>query len=334
MAVKRLRAYWRRLNGDFQLSIITLLGLLGVVGITPFAVYRFLRGEWLVGLIDSAAVLGILLGIAYGWRTGRLVGLGWFLSILINAVSVAVAILYGVFGLYWVYSTLLATFFLIGVRSAWLIASVVVVLLFVTNESFGSNAERWSFVVTAFMMCCFAATFAIRSRLQHALLLELATIDALTGIANRRSLDEEMHILVADAERHDKRPGLLLMDLDFFKRVNDTHGHDVGDDVLKRFVDLILAQTRASDRLFRFGGEEFVLLVGDSKRESLSYQAEKLRYVVENSLAVKGESITVSIGMALWLPGEAAEAWLRRADQALYQAKGGGRNRCVFSEGE
>lgn len=325
----------RRLQSDFQLSIITLLGLMGAVGITPFAVYRFLVGDTLVGIVDSLAVSGILLAVVFAWKTGRLALVGAFLAVVNCTAAVAVSLLFGVFGLFWVYSTLLANFFLIPVRYAWGVAVVVLGLLFFMDRSFASPAERWSFVVTCLVVCCFAATFAIRSELQRRQLRDLATRDALTGVANRRSLDDEMLIAVAEFRRCGRRPGLLVLDLDYFKAVNDNHGHDVGDRVLKDFASLVQRFTRSQDRLFRFGGEEFVLLINEADDAGMARVGENIRLVIEQRLRCPDGAVTVSIGAALLKPDEGPREWLRRADQALLRAKHAGRNRlCVADVGQ
>ena len=119
----------------------------------------------------------------------------------------------------------------------------------------------WSFASTAFVVSACAYVFAHRNHDQRERLEHLATIDPLTGIKNRRSMDQELDLAAANAERTGLPYALVLLDIDHFKKINDEHGHGVGDDVLTDLVALLKQNTRKSDQLFRYGGEEFVLLL-------------------------------------------------------------------------
>jgi diguanylate cyclase (GGDEF)-like protein len=123
-----------------------------------------------------------------------------------------------------------------------------------------------------------------------------------------------------------------MLDLDHFKRINDRHGHAVGDQVLIELTALVGASTRRVDRFFRYGGEEFVLLVNlQGGAQSLDCVADKLVLKVAAELRCRGEPITVSIGGAALRPGDDVRVWLGRADAALYRAKDLGRSRAVIA---
>ena len=166
-------------------------------------------------------------------------------------------------------------------------------------------------------------------------LVSLAATDPLTSLPNRRSFMAELERTIAEPKRPDDRPGALLMlDIDHFKRVNDTYGHPVGDRVLKHLADVITKVLRREDIAGRLGGEEFAVLLHGTTNESAFGLAERLRRAVCNS-PLDCESgliqITVSIGLAVF-DGTSAERMLACADQALYEAKEGGRNRvCMWS---
>ncbi|MEM0935530.1 MAG: GGDEF domain-containing protein [Pseudomonadota bacterium] len=151
----------------------------------------------------------------------------------------------------------------------------------------------------------------------------LADRDPLTGLLNRRGLERSL------AERHDKaeRGAVMMMDLDHFKNVNDAFGHDVGDRVLRDLARLLRRQMRRPDLAARFGGEEFVVFLAGLGQDAALRVAERLRMAVEDSLMVEGRPQTVSIGLALWPPGESFATILKRADMAVYAAKSAGRNR-------
>ena len=159
---------------------------------------------------------------------------------------------------------------------------------------------------------------------------ELATLDALTGLSNRR----QMHLLLDDEIRRQARSSrplcAALLDIDHFKRINDTYGHAVGDAVLRDFARLGKGCLRAAEALARWGGEEFVLLMpGTDIDEALAHLAEMHAEVAgfDWSVHAPGLAVGFSAGLAAWQPGEPTERWLERADRALYVAKARGRAR-------
>jgi hemerythrin len=132
-----------------------------------------------------------------------------------------------------------------------------------------------------------------------------------------------------------KQPvSLIFLDIDHFKQINDVHGHQAGDAVLRELVRTVGGATRSMDALFRWGGEEFVVLAPSTGYRAGAVLAEKIRSKVEQHRFAGVESVTISLGVAEHIATESAEIWFRRADKALYRAKGGGRNRvCVDQRG-
>ena len=180
----------------------------------------------------------------------------------------------------------------------------------------------------------FAEARARQERQQHDLLRVqvLASRDELTGLINRR----EMTVLLQRAQAALQRTGrpycVAVIDLDHFKHVNDRYGHGIGDEVLKRFADMANQATREQDTLARWGGEEFVLLLGNSTLASSQAGLERLREAVAAHTMVIGPhsiAVTMSAGIAEPLEGESYERVLSRADHALYAAKARGRNAVV-----
>ncbi len=164
-------------------------------------------------------------------------------------------------------------------------------------------------------------------RIEIARLERLATIDPLTGALNRRGLD--MH-LASEPPATQTPLAALMVDIDFFKRVNDEHGHAVGDEVLRRVAAVLGSSLRIGDAVARWGGEEFLLLLAHVDEAAARSIAERARHAVESTPAVtsRGEiAVTVSIGLALRRPGESRQHVIDRADEALYDAKERGRNR-------
>ncbi|HEY1962476.1 MAG TPA: PleD family two-component system response regulator [Rhizomicrobium sp.] len=174
-----------------------------------------------------------------------------------------------------------------------------------------------------------------RLRYNVQLSLEMAITDQLTGLHNRRYMSRHLDTLIVNAEKSGKPLAFLIMDIDHFKSVNDTCGHDIGDEVLREFASRIGANVRGIDLACRFGGEEFVVVMPDTDMEFAAAVAERLRRSVEAtpfavSRAPNKLNVTISIGIAgSEGSGDNAEQLLHRADQALYRAKREGRNRVV-----
>lgn len=161
-------------------------------------------------------------------------------------------------------------------------------------------------------------------------LRELSLRDPLTNAWNRRKLNEVVDAEIARQERHHQPFALAVIDLDHFKQINDNHGHDVGDEVLRRAVNLFSHCLRRSDLLARIGGEEFVAFLPQTEREGAHKVLERLRLALAES--EEQPLVTCSIGLACYHPGDSRKTLQRRADEALYLAKANGRNRLVFAD--
>src|SRR3981189_89541 len=164
--------------------------------------------------------------------------------------------------------------------------------------------------------------------------IEMAITDALTGLYNRRYMETHVGSLVEQARSRGKPLTVLVLDIDYFKSINDTHGHDAGDDVLREFALRIRKSIRGIDLACRYGGEEFVVVMPEPDLGVATMVAERLRRRIasEPFLIQKGArsvEVTISIGIAALGSGDNAASVLKRADQALYRAKRDGRNRVV-----
>lgn len=168
-------------------------------------------------------------------------------------------------------------------------------------------------------------TTKLKVALDH--LRELATIDHLTGLYNRSYFDIRVLNEISRAKRYTAPLSMIIFDLDYFKGINDTYGHDVGDQVLKRAAMITSENIREADVLARWGGEEFVILVPQTNLEGAAHLAEKLRHELENNKVENFGSVTGSFGVAEYQIGETFQSWYKRVDKALYKAKEAGRNR-------
>jgi two-component system cell cycle response regulator len=174
-----------------------------------------------------------------------------------------------------------------------------------------------------------------RLRMSMRQTIELAVTDGLTGLSNRRYLDNHLKVLFNRAAARSKPLSVCITDIDRFKSVNDAYGHDAGDEVLKEFAARVRSTVRGADLACRYGGEEFVVVMPDTDAMSAGAIAERLRSIIESQpfhLKTAGImlNITASLGLACSTQGaETPEQLLKQADRALYEAKNGGRNRVV-----
>jgi diguanylate cyclase (GGDEF)-like protein len=195
--------------------------------------------------------------------------------------------------------------------------------------------------LTAFILLTLSLSLLVHTywkKLTHALdaMQRMAHTDFLTGLANRRAFIDAAELELARARRYATPMSLLMVDIDLFKQINDTRGHEAGDEALKGLAACALAELREVDLMGRWGGEEFVVLLPETDAASAAEVAERLRVAVENAALPCGKEpvrVTVSIGYAELAPGDAdIDALVRNADDALYRAKNAGRNRICGPE--
>ena len=165
-----------------------------------------------------------------------------------------------------------------------------------------------------------------RLEAQSQAMKDMAMRDQLTGLHNRHHLQAELPQQFIEADQQGKQPSLIIIDIDHFKQVNDTHGHDVGDMVLVEVASALSEAATQKDILARLGGEEFVLLVQEDTLDAALARADSIRRTIETRNPA-GIPLTVSLGVAKRKPGEIYKALFCRADEAVYRAKAGGRNR-------
>lgn len=159
----------------------------------------------------------------------------------------------------------------------------------------------------------------------------MSLIDFVTSLPNRRYVEKRVRIELSRFKRCGSSLHVALIDIDHFKNINDTYGHGVGDLVLRKMAYLLENNLRATDFIGRYGGEEFLLILSDTTRQSAGVVLEKFRRLVEMHKYPKGKmAITISIGATKALKKDTLETVLRRADKALYKAKNSGRNRVCF----
>jgi diguanylate cyclase (GGDEF)-like protein len=222
------------------------------------------------------------------------------------------------------------------------VAMVGVLLLpiFVGNTSSPNNLNALVFILAVGGLVVLAN--ALRQRYleqlgeDEELLRELSVRDPLTGLYNRRYMEEILGLEILRAERQEYPIGIIMVDIDHFKRFNDIHGHAAGDAVLSQVGSFLRKYLRASDAACRYGGEEFIFILPEASQKVTRMRAEQMREEIRNlHISFQDqtlEAVTLSIGVAVFpMNGSSGEAILKAADTALYQAKDAGRDRVIVA---
>jgi diguanylate cyclase (GGDEF)-like protein len=295
--------------------------------LTPFFVYRAVTGAWLVVAILASLLVAMVGVIAYLRRGGSgLVAVHVVLGVCgVGLVTASFSI--GLAGMLWVYPLVVAAFYSLPRRSALVINALVaasVIPVVADDPALGTRV-----VATVALVFLLGWVFSDQLDRQRRELARLAMQDTLTGAGNRRALDEALAQLHYHKARYSRPVSLLMLDLDHFKHLNDRIGHQGGDQVLSDVAAHLMGRLRRSDRVFRFGGEEFVVVLTETSLPQAMCLSEELRDSCTSLRIAGGQQLTFSGGVAELGDAESIEDWLRRADQALYRAKAQGRNRIL-----
>lgn len=309
-----------------------ILSAAGGLGILPFAILRYIQGAWLAAILDTVIIVGFLGLGTYVYRTRQVRGASIAISILCAFGVISTVYLIGPRQIFWVYPGMVGVFYLLRPREAIGLALVTIVALLPAMVPSSNSHDTTTVIITMIVTSAFALAFSLITNRQREQLLVLATKDPLTGAGNRRGLDTRLAEVVNFFKRSGTASSLILIDLDHFKKVNDVHGHAVGDQILKRVTEIIELRIRITDSLYRIGGEEFVVVLEGADLHVAAHLAEQLRTLVDANELVPDHAVTISLGVAELKDGESPNDWLHRADEALYRAKDAGRNSTSLSD--
>lgn len=326
------------MNEAPQKDYRVIIGLCGLTSaaVLPFFVYHALQAAWLMTAVTG--ILVVFTATAVAWLYQRrdqahlILRAGRAIVFLANVSVSASIIVEHQNTIFWVYPLIFINFYLLGAWTATALNLVIcsVALWLVAGTMPGEQLAR---VAGSIPLCLFfGLVFSQSVMRQRRELRHLANHDALTGVGNRLGLDSALDIAAERLNRYGETSTLALLDLDHFKSINDTLGHLKGDEIIIEFARLLSERIRKTDQLFRFGGEEFVILLPHTSLAEGFHLAEYLRAAVERHHFVHDQSVAVSGGISELERQEAPDSWLDRADRALYRAKEQGRNRIVRAE--
>lgn len=313
----------------YRERIMFLLAIAVAIFITPFAVVNFISGHVLLGIAAVGVVVSFCVdGFAIQLKRRPPIPFPFLLLPTVIAIGLALKT-QGINGALWCYPGVLLFYFVLSRRLA--IASSLVLLAgaapMVLISAGQEAAERFTVSLALTVVVIYIITDVIRDLQRE--LLDQAVTDPLTGAYNRRQMEFTLDEAIERHQRTGAPVSVLVIDIDHFKRVNDEFGHDAGDRVLRGMVLLIKNRTRKLDRLFRMGGEEFLLYLPDTPLAAALKQAETIRGRIADAALLKQRPVTVSIGVAEYRRDMKQDDWLKVADNALYKAKHSGRNRVI-----
>jgi diguanylate cyclase len=315
---------------NFKQKVEYLFSFLAILCITPFALYRFLQGEILSAIADLCIVAAsVLSAVRFQWKDNQQDRDAYIIALVYSCGALCLLYAHNVYYIIWIYPTLFANTFLLGAKKG-LVLNVVLVLLSIPS-AFETLPKITSLSTVLALIFGLGMSFgyALFNERQKQVLQNLAIQDPLTQIGNRRWLMEELFYAWHDFQRTEACYSLLLIDIDYFKKINDTHGHLYGDFILVTVSKALKKCIRNTDKIFRYGGEEFIVLAKATKLSDAMLLAEKIRKSVEEHVFDEMVSLTVSIGCAELRSGKSIEEWIKSADAAAYNAKNIGRNRVI-----
>ena len=275
----------------------------------------------------SLIVIAALNSLSVFYKKRKLIPYFFFFAMKLFTLSYATYYV-GSIVVFWAYPLSFIIFF-VQSRFAGRIMGAILFVVMVSLSLYLFEMKLVSrFAFTLLMLIIFCDVLVGVLIKMESQLSELAIRDPLTDAYNRRHMNVCLETTIEEIRRDFGPACLIVLDVDYFKKINDEHGHSVGDKVLINLVSLLHKRKRKLDFVFRTGGEEFVLLLRNtSMRQAISF-AENIRKAVEETELVNSKTITISLGVAEYQSGETEDAWLNRADENLYKAKHNGRN-CV-----
>lgn len=313
----------------FKRQLVYHLHFWALIAVAPLVFVQWQHNHFLLsGLlilfcVNATVVIGLLRLRGTYFLKGRLFPL---LAVVCAAYSTAIN---GHAGLYWAYPAASALFFLLPLREAIASNIIFVGLMAVVSFVKFPEADFWRITFSLSLTCLFSMIFAwLVGRLQNEL-TRLATTDTLTGCLNRSQLVDILNGQIQMRERYGRVSSVILLNLDYFKIINDQWGHLAGDRVLKEMALRLRKRLRENDQLFRISGEEFMIVLPETSQQEGNLLAHQLLTSISARPFNENIKVTASASVAEVSKGETWSIWLNRADHALYEAKSQGRNQVV-----
>ncbi len=296
----------------------------------PLTCYWFINNNWV--LVSSQVLFILALNIKITFASHyQILALRYTYVVITLSFTLFLTVFYlGYQALFWTFPILVTFYFIFPLKKAHFYSFIIVlpisIFLFINYDA--GLAIRYSVSIS---LTLFLGSIIVRTILDlQQQLLEQSITDPLTGALNRRQMDLMLENKIQQNQRQPNESCIIILDIDFFKKVNDQYGHNAGDKVLINLVQVLKSYLRKSDLIFRIGGEEFLVLLSDTSIKKAELVAEQLRVAVEK-IHIEGSQqyVSASFGVAAISVDITAKSWLQAADLCLYAAKAQGRNRVI-----
>jgi diguanylate cyclase (GGDEF)-like protein len=311
--------------------ILLSLSALATICIGPFIIVRIINKDWDLVLLNSIITIVMVSFFVFVYKTRKVDVARFYMSIFMMGAIIIDVIIRGATPLYWYYPCVLSIYYLTHFKTAFFICMVSILSIMIAIYPDIPSIEFVTILITGVLLNIFALLIFRSNKKIETQLNELATIDALTLTGNRRALENQLSELINKHHRSPYTLCLIIFDLDHFKSINDHYGHIAGDEVLIKICQLVKDNTRSFERLYRYGGEEFIIMPLQLTLPEAELIAEKLRKLVQSHTFLADIKITMSLGVAQYETDELAQKWISRADAALYRAKNEGRNKVMLA---
>jgi diguanylate cyclase (GGDEF)-like protein len=317
---------------QYRYNIRLYFNILGCIAAFGFSALQFLRGDHITGLISfsggiyfATVVYVLTVRHHYLWK-----GRGFVLFFPTTILHTLV--LHPEYGIFWAYVGVIAFCLMLEFEEACISVAIFNACIFYLASINYPLPVQFRIYASLILVTLFTLllTFFI-NRLLSSLNI-LVSRDSLTNAFNRHTFNASIEESLYAYLRYQTPASLFIFDLDNFKAINDTYGHQAGDRVLVKISATIQQRLRDSDKLFRYGGEEFAVLLSQTNQEDAFKLAEELRRLVEQQDYNLGHPVTISGGVSNARDSDKVNSWIERCDKALYQAKSSGRNKVLMYE--
>jgi diguanylate cyclase (GGDEF)-like protein len=317
---------------QYKYNLHLYFNTLGCIAAFGFSVLQALRGDHITGLISFIGGIYFVTVICiltrrhhYLWK-----GRGFVLFIPITILNILN--LHPEYGIYWAYVGIISFFLLLEFKDACICVVIFNAVTFYLVNLHYPLPIQLRIYATLILVTSFTVLLSFFINRLLDTLNVLVTRDTLTNAFNRHSFHVSIEEALYTFLRYKTPTSLFIFDLDNFKAVNDNYGHQAGDSVLVKVSKTIQERLRDSDKLYRYGGEEFAVLLNQTSQEDAFTLAEELRVLVEQQDYKIDRPVTISGGVSAAQDSDHVSAWIERCDKALYEAKSSGRNKIVLSK--
>ncbi len=310
----------------FKYKLRLYLNSFGAVAAIGFAIIQGLRGDFATSSISLLGFFYFIIIICFLVRKKQYLWKGRGFALFIPITMINVTNVHPEFGIYWSYVGVMSFFLALELKDATISVSVFLAVIFYFVNTLYPFPVQLRIYASLSLVGIFSF---LLSYLINRLLTEVNSLvirDPLTNALNRHTFINSIEQSLSAFIRYNIPASLFIFDLDHFKKVNDQFGHQAGDKVLKMVCKTVQQRLREGDQLFRYGGEEFAVLLNHTNLPDAELLANELRQLVENQDVGIGRKVTISGGVSQVIDSDHVRSWIERCDKALYRAKSNGRN--------